>query len=246
MSNATSYRLLERTGLQYIVLENVSFDEKLLSESLAFCRARGTGKRIPVDKFFPQLIVPSMKGGEVVDSQGNPIAPDDLFEVQVLNAIDYFRDRWLPLPYPLFDRNSGSHEIESNDWVRLYYTRSHSQSIYGFKYDIVLCVDTQLAGSGTNGEFLPTVGQIREPANYPFRQERRVLEFDHIESMGGESRVRTENRQLHGRLPCVFPFSVLLKALGKILPSIEIVDAVGRTFGCAPVSGRRQFGEPAA
>ncbi len=40
-----------------------------------------------------------MKGGEVVDSQGNPIAADELFEVQVLNAIEYFIDRWLPLPY---------------------------------------------------------------------------------------------------------------------------------------------------
>ncbi|MFH0825161.1 MAG: virulence factor SrfB [Pseudomonadota bacterium] len=221
-------RLLERSGIQYVCLERVRPAEDSIVAPAVFHDPSGGAKRLPAEDFFPHMITP-VRGddGHLLDAEDNPIPGDKLFEVPVLDALDAFRDKWLPLPYAAITHRGGVHEIECNDWVRVFYTRSHEQSAYGNEYDVVLCVDTQAPHQSRDLEccsFLSTylnrpIGLC--PTGKAFWNSTPLKTW--IEKLG---------ETIVPKGPCdIYPafshFLTLLKVLEGVLPLVEISEAIG-------------------
>jgi hypothetical protein len=213
--------------LQYVVLEKIHLDESTLNNSVTFCKPRGPSGRVSADKFIPYLIVPgSMNDNGAYDIRNNPIAPDELFEIQIASVLKYFVGKWIPLPYSSILQKKSLLEIESNDWVRLY-IGGPSQSDYGITLDLVLCVDTECAGPEASKEYARL---DLKHLNKPVVLDTKSAAF------WNSSALKTWIERVGTGIPSsnpldVYPdyshFYTLLKVLSDILPAIEICEEIG-------------------
>lgn len=229
MPQGDTVRLLERTGNQYVVLERVHFDESVLGTSVRFCSPGGQASRVSAEKFMIQMIIPGLQTDQAAyDVQNNPVVTEEVFEVQVADVLEDFRTKWLPLPYSAITRKSKLHEIDSNDWVRLYIDKSSTQSSYGVTLDLVLCVDTQCGGQDSkNKEFTPFDPKhlnrpvVLNPDSAAFWSSTALKSW--IEKVGAVIRPASHLDVY----PDYSHYYTLLKGLAKLLPAIEVCEGIG-------------------
>ncbi len=228
VSNQQSYRLLERTGLQYVALERVQLSESLLEQPRRFCSPGERSQRLNAERFTPFVVAPAREDETgCYDSHNNLIPPEQTFDIRGLAAVEAFRDKWLPLPYSARYHRDGAYEIESNDWVRLFYTLSSQQSSYGHVYDFILCVDTQTAFKKPEGDCCPFLEQhlnkpiVLSPTGPAFWSSASLKLW--IEKLGRD----IEPVSSHDAYPAYSHFLALLGVLKNILPPLEICEAVG-------------------
>ncbi len=83
-------RLLDQTGLQYVVLNDVAFDESRLNTSIEFCA--GAAGIESINDFTPSLITPTDDVQLDLEEEFNYS-----FQVKPQAALEAFRDKWAPL-----------------------------------------------------------------------------------------------------------------------------------------------------
>lgn len=151
-------RLLRDTGLQYIhIKEKLIRNEPgqaavdLLNEEQYFFRQINHNERRPPNEFSWTFITPhpnSTGDGNYFDSWNEPISPERLFAVTGETAFKSLSHKWLPVPFTARETRNGIQEIDSNNWVRLWFSRPSVETI-----DLVLCVDTSVVKGPINNDF---------------------------------------------------------------------------------------------
>lgn len=223
-------QLLEGTGLQFICMRNVPLDDPerslLLHKETFFRPANHSHPKTPQD-FSPFMICPDPLASSrenLHDIWKNPIAREDLFEVEGEQALNAFKLRWIPVPYTGKIRAKGIQETQSNNWVRLWYQLTTATSA-----DLVLCVDTDATGrvenAGFQGFHRANLGQAFavSPLSTAFWQSTPLKGW--VNKVG---RNVPPNSELD-LYPEYSHFIALLQLLAKnrVLPHIQLSEALG-------------------
>ncbi|MEW6348637.1 MAG: virulence factor SrfB [Thermodesulfobacteriota bacterium] len=225
--------LLEKTGLQYV---NIEVDTDKLAQvqesSRTFFEPRSGAGNLPPAEFFPGLIAPVGTGDQGVrDSNGEEIGQERLFRIDGRTVLEAFDMKWLPLPYTLRMAGESGTEVDSNNWVRLWYSLRPS---YEYSEDagprFVLCVDTESALEPSSTDFSPF---LTPNLGKPFALSPLSPSFWRSTPMKGWikrlGRHIPPGHEKLDRYPAFSHYLALLTLLagGDMLPTITISRALG-------------------
>ncbi len=225
--------LLEKTGLQYVNIEVDSEKPAQIEESSqTFFAPRSGAGNLPPAEFFPGLITHGDKDGNCIkDVNGELVGQDRRFQIDGRTVLEAFDMKWLPLPYTLRTAGESGTEVDSNNWVRLWYCLRPS-----YEYSehanprFVLCVDTEPAQEAVNADFSPF---LTPNLGKPFTLSPLSPSFWRSTPMKGWikrlGRHIAPAQEKLDRYPAFSHFLALLKLLAShgMLPPITISRALG-------------------
>jgi hypothetical protein len=226
--------VLEGTGLQFatVVAAPDRLDKATRSVETLFAPTAGTGHKEPA-AFFPYLVTPFKKENEtLLDAYGNAVPEERVFRIPGQDVLDTFAGKWLPIPYTL--RLDGHREVDSNNWVRLWYDLQPTDSLGSFLDPrFVLCVDTATAHHPANVDFSPfliaNLGKAfaLSPLSESFWRSTPMKGW--IKKIGRNIAPADEQRDHY---PAFSHYIALLRILEacELLPTITVSRALGATY----------------